>query len=74
MAGVKIRIGTAYRWYSFLFNKRVYVHRSRIEKHEVEYNIDLVKTNINSKIKGDIFQPKLSIYISQDDEKLQILF
>ena len=50
------------------------MHRSRIEKHEVEYNIDLVKTNINSKIKGDIFQPKLSIYISQDDENCKYFF
>ena len=40
---IPIRIGTAYRWYSFLFNQRVWVHRSKSERHEAEYNLDLVK-------------------------------
>lgn len=42
LARIPIRIGSGYRMYSFLFNKRVYIHRSRVEKHEVEYNFDLV--------------------------------
>jgi heptosyltransferase-1 len=42
-AGIPIRIGTAYRWYSFLLNQKVRVHRSVCDRHEAEYNLDLVK-------------------------------
>lgn len=42
-AGVKTRIGTAFRWYSFLFNERVRLHRKNSEKHELEYNLDLLE-------------------------------
>jgi len=37
------RIGTGFRWYSFLFNKKVFVHRKFAEKHELEFNVDLLK-------------------------------
>lgn len=40
---IPLRVGSGYRWYSLLFNKRVYVHRSVAEKHEAEYNVDLLK-------------------------------
>lgn len=43
-ARIPLRIGTGYRWYSFLLNRRVYHHRKYAEKHEAEYNIDLLKT------------------------------
>lgn len=43
LAGIKIRIGSGYRWYSFLFNKRIYEHRKISEHHELEYNIRLLK-------------------------------
>lgn len=43
MAGIPKRIGTAYRWYSFLLTDKVKVHRSAGDRHEVEYNLDLVK-------------------------------
>jgi len=43
-ARIPLRVGTGYRWYSFLLNRRVYHHRKYAEKHEAEYNIDLLKT------------------------------
>lgn len=43
LTGIPIRVGTGYRWYSFLFNKRVYEHRKTAEKHELEYNLSLLK-------------------------------
>lgn len=46
-AGVKIRVGTGYRWYSFLFNKKIHEHRKTAEKHEAVYNLNLLKTVIN---------------------------
>lgn len=44
LAGVPIRVGTAYRAYSFLFNRRVREHRSRPPwKHEALYNLNLLQ-------------------------------
>lgn len=42
LAGIKMRIGSGYRWYSFLFNRRIYEHRKISEHHELEYNIRLL--------------------------------
>jgi ADP-heptose:LPS heptosyltransferase len=47
LAGVKCRVGTGYRWYSFMYNKKLYEHRKDAVKHESEYNIDLLKTITN---------------------------
>ncbi len=38
-AGVKLRVGNGYRGYSFLYNRRVYLHRSPSTRHEIEYNL-----------------------------------
>jgi heptosyltransferase-3 len=44
LAGVPVRIGTAYRAYSWLFNRRVRQHRRRPPwKHESQYNIELLQ-------------------------------
>jgi ADP-heptose:LPS heptosyltransferase len=43
LAGIPLRAGTSSKWYSFLYNKQVKIHRSRVEKHELEYNLDLLK-------------------------------
>jgi heptosyltransferase-2 len=43
LAGIPIRIGTGFRLYSFLFNRRVYDHRKHATRHEVEYNIGLLR-------------------------------
>jgi len=54
--GIKFRSGTGYRWYSFLFNRKVYQHRKFSEKHESEYNIALLEPfadNISAEKKFD---------------------
>ncbi|MEX2117375.1 MAG: glycosyltransferase family 9 protein [Bacteroidota bacterium] len=43
LARIPWRVGTGYRWYSFLLNKRIYEHRKTAEKHEAEYNLSLLK-------------------------------
>jgi lipopolysaccharide heptosyltransferase II len=43
-AGIPVRVGTGFRWYSFLFNKRIYEHRKDARRHEVEYNLNLLTT------------------------------
>ncbi len=42
LSGIKNRVGTGYRWYSFLFNQKIYEHRKYAEKHELEFNVNLL--------------------------------
>lgn len=42
LAGIPVRVGTGYRWYSFLFNRRIFEHRKNAERHELEYNLNLL--------------------------------
>jgi lipopolysaccharide heptosyltransferase II len=65
LARIPTRIGTGYRWYSFLFNKRVYEHRKTAEKHEAEYNLSLINVlgcTLPSK-------PEVYIEINEKDRK-----
>ncbi len=43
LSGIKRRIGTGFRWYSLLFNKKIYEHRKYAERHELEYNVNLLR-------------------------------
>jgi ADP-heptose:LPS heptosyltransferase len=42
-AGIPVRIGTGFRWYSFLFTHRWYEHRKDARRHEAEYNLQLLQ-------------------------------
>jgi len=53
-AKIPIRIGSGYRWYSFMLNKRIYEHRKECTKHEAEYNLSLLE----SFLPGKIIQPR----------------
>ena len=44
LLGTKYRIGTGYRWYSFLYNCKVYMHRKNSDMHESDLNLNLLKT------------------------------
>jgi lipopolysaccharide heptosyltransferase II len=64
-AGIPVRVGTGYRWYSFLFNKKIFEHRKTVEKHEAEYNLSLLKglgCTVSSK-------PEVKIVISEQERK-----
>ena len=43
LSGIKKRVGSGYRLYSFLFNKKVFEHRKYADKHELEFNVNLLK-------------------------------
>lgn len=43
LAGIPVRVGTGYRWYSFLFSTRVFEHRKDGKRHELEYNFNLLR-------------------------------
>ncbi|CUT04981.1 glycosyltransferase family 9 protein [Candidatus Chrysopegis kryptomonas] len=60
LARIPIRVGTGYRFYSFLFNKKIFEHRKYAQKHEVEYNLNLIReigVEVNE-VKFDIFIPQ----------------
>ena len=67
LSHIKNRIGTGYRWYSFLFNQKVYTHRKYAEKHELEFNVDLLqKFGIEEKI--DYNNIDFDLYIDKKSE------
>jgi len=43
LAGVPVRVGTSYRYYSGLFTRRVREHRSVAARHEIQYNLSLLE-------------------------------
>jgi heptosyltransferase-3 len=64
LSGIKVRIGTGYRAYGFLFNHKIYQHRKTIEKHELEYNLNML-TPLG------VFKEKMMprIYLSSEEER-----
>jgi heptosyltransferase-2 len=65
LAGIYNKIGTGYRWYSLLFNKKVFEHRKYGQKHELEYNINLL-----NKIDIDLkdFSNEIKFHLNVDDK------
>jgi heptosyltransferase-3 len=63
LAGTKYRIGTGYRFYQMLFNRKVYEHRKVNLRHEADYNLDLLRPL-------DIASRKISpkVYLSAQEE------
>jgi heptosyltransferase-2 len=43
LAGIRIRLGSGFRFYSVLFNMRVFEHRKTARRHELEYNLNLLR-------------------------------
>jgi len=68
LSGIKNRIGTGYRWYSFLFNQKVYEHRKNAERHELEYNVNLLE---KLGIKNTIAGKSISYDLRVDESSLQ---
>ena len=42
-AKIPIRVASGFHWYQWLYNRRVYLRRSRCLKREWEYNLDLLR-------------------------------
>lgn len=59
LARVPMRVGTGYRWYSWLLNRRVYEHRSDFSRHESVYNVGLLRGLGLSP--GDVSPPRLVV-------------
>ncbi len=68
LSGIKKRIGTGYRWYSLLFNEKIYEHRKYAERHELEFNVNLLKKfNINEKVNP--LNVKFDLTINPDSDE-----
>ncbi len=69
LAKIPIRVGTGFRSYSFLFNQKVYHHRKRGEKHELDFNLDLalkIGAQIPAPIEFKIQIPETAIQTAQE--------
>lgn len=64
LSGIKYRIGTGYRWYSFLYNRKVYEHRKVSDKHESEYNLNL----LGNFFPETVFEKTFSFRYSKEDK------
>ena len=51
-ADIRHRIGTGFRWYSFLYNHKVKEHRKFCDKHEAQYNLNLLKS-VSDEVKDE---------------------
>jgi heptosyltransferase-3 len=60
IAGIPVRIGTGYRWYSFLFNRKVFEHRKDARHHELEYNLHLLQV-LDCPVENADVVPRLDI-------------
>ncbi|MCX7909239.1 MAG: glycosyltransferase family 9 protein [Ignavibacteria bacterium] len=49
-SGVPHRVGSAYRWYSFLFSHKVKDHRKVAKYNEAKYNLRMVESFFNCKL------------------------
>jgi lipopolysaccharide heptosyltransferase II len=63
LSGIRYRIGTGYRFFQVFFNGKVYVHRKMNLRHEVDYNLDLLRP---LGIKPEKTLPR--VYLSPKDE------
>ena len=61
LCGIPTRVGTGYRAYSFLFNRRVYEHRKDARRHEVALNLSLVFA-----LTGEVAKPEPILIIPDE--------
>jgi len=68
LSGIKNRIGTGYRWYSFFFNSKIFEHRKHAKKHELEYNVGLLKQiGISENVSPGNVKFNLKVYEEEKD-------
>lgn len=74
LSRIRERIGTGYRWYSFLFNNKIYQHRKYAEKHELEFNVQLLEhLGINENVTPDSVEFDLKPGRAENEEVAGVL-
>jgi len=61
-AGIGVRIGSGYRAYSFLFNRKIFEHRKDARFHELEYNLHMLGA-LRPGFTGEGIRPQFDIHI-----------
>ncbi|MCX7929114.1 MAG: glycosyltransferase family 9 protein [Chlorobi bacterium] len=56
-AGVPLRVGTAYRWWSVFYNVRIRDHRSQALFHEAEYNVRMLEYIVGKRFRIELVPP-----------------
>ena len=59
-ARIPLRIGSAYRWYSFLMNHKVHDHRRDARYHEAEYNTRLLASALGREVETKLVSPVIN--------------
>jgi ADP-heptose:LPS heptosyltransferase len=65
IARVPARVGTSYRYYSLLFNRRVREHRRQAERHEIDYNLGVLAAAVE--LKSRAYTPKMVVPAASRD-------
>jgi heptosyltransferase-2 len=65
LAGIPVRVGTGYRYYSLLMTHRAFEHRSEARYHELEYNLHLVE-QLGCDIRAELASPRFGIVVSEE--------
>ena len=60
-ARITYRVGSGFRWYSFLYNRKVKEHRKDCNFHEAQYNLNLLKAVSDEVQDKFIFKFKYSL-------------
>jgi len=68
LAGIPVRVGTGYRYYSFLLNRRVYEHRKDARRHELEYNLRLL-AELGCTVPDKLERPDYGVSIPPEAER-----
>lgn len=61
-AGIRDRIGSGYRAYSFLFNRRIFEHRKDARFHELEYNLRMLRA-LRPEFTAEGVEPRFDVRI-----------
>jgi ADP-heptose:LPS heptosyltransferase len=60
MARVPLRVGSGYRWYSIMLNRRIYDHRKKGKYHEAEYNVRQVSAVAGVELAVEVLSPRIN--------------
>lgn len=66
---VPLRIGSAYRWWSVLYNVRIPDHRSRALYHEAEYNVRMLEHITGERYGVELVPPPIAEQARADVER-----
>jgi ADP-heptose:LPS heptosyltransferase len=80
-SGIKLRIGSAYRVYSILFNHKVRDHRKVSQFHEAQYNVRMLESITGAKYSTELIRPfideiaiqKIQNVLQNSEDKIKVI-